>query len=580
MKYPQSSFVLLLFFFFACSSHSDKTLAEAASIMNQYPDSALHLLQSIRDTHKFTGKQQADYCLLLTQALDKNDLSLNDSLLQIAVEYYSDKTDWDKKANAFFYQGRFHYESGMLEDAARSFKDAEKWAAEAGNDDLSSRIFNHLGHINIRQSHYEKALSFFNRALSLSQKLDNKERSVYNMLEIAKTHHYMDKQDSASIYYEQLSLYLDQCSDGTKEYAYNNIGVFYLEQSNPDKALEYLHRSLDFNTKSDTAHSVFAMLGEIFEMKNERQQAKDYWQKAFSTDYLPTKAYVYYTMFAALLKGERYKEAALCADSCILFIEKANEELHKREILEIQEKYDNESLRVTVLETEFKLLRSILILICVTLSFLFILFFYRRYFMKKEKKMKQKILHKENELDKQKRLMIVLEHKMIQSEEEREELFLKYDKLRNETKIVCDEINKYKQQAKTVDSDTVLARTYLSAIRGRELNLLLLDPKQEVPLRAADDILGIINYCEMTDKQFIDILDSYDLTDLQKMICVLCKMKLDHQRIASCLCIDDESLTRSKTRIKKALGFKGFEYRLEQILLDLQKKNETGCPGI
>ncbi|WP_163223435.1 hypothetical protein [Bacteroides sp. 214] len=50
------------------------------------------MLQTIAAPQELTGKQQADYCLLLSQAMDRNDLPLNDSLITIALTYYKDQS--------------------------------------------------------------------------------------------------------------------------------------------------------------------------------------------------------------------------------------------------------------------------------------------------------------------------------------------------------------------------------------------------------------------------------------------------------------------------------------------------------
>lgn len=69
-----------------------RLLRQAEMCMEECPDSALVYLHQISDPEKLTGENQADYCLLLTQAMDKNDLPLSsDSLIQIAVGYYSNK---------------------------------------------------------------------------------------------------------------------------------------------------------------------------------------------------------------------------------------------------------------------------------------------------------------------------------------------------------------------------------------------------------------------------------------------------------------------------------------------------------
>ena len=57
--------------------------------------------------------------------MDKNDLPLSsDSLIQIAVGYYSNGKDRLKKGKASFYLGRVKSSRGMLEDAQKYFLEA------------------------------------------------------------------------------------------------------------------------------------------------------------------------------------------------------------------------------------------------------------------------------------------------------------------------------------------------------------------------------------------------------------------------------------------------------------------------
>lgn len=100
-----------------------RLLRQAEMCMEECPDSALVYLHQIPDPEKLTGENQADYCLLLTQAMDKNDLPLSsDSLIQIAVGYYSNKGDAECKAKALFYKGRVFQQQGNLEGATLLYK--------------------------------------------------------------------------------------------------------------------------------------------------------------------------------------------------------------------------------------------------------------------------------------------------------------------------------------------------------------------------------------------------------------------------------------------------------------------------
>lgn len=61
--------------FFSCTQEIASDIFDRVErYMEIYPDSALLLLNRIQHPEKLSGKQRADYALLLTQARDKNYL--------------------------------------------------------------------------------------------------------------------------------------------------------------------------------------------------------------------------------------------------------------------------------------------------------------------------------------------------------------------------------------------------------------------------------------------------------------------------------------------------------------------------
>lgn len=106
------AFYMLLFTFslYGCnvemSQKVNETLYQAENCMEEFPDSALSLLQHISHPEDLKGKAQADYALFYSQACDKNRISItNDSLIRIAVRYYEDKDEDLNAAKSYFYLG-------------------------------------------------------------------------------------------------------------------------------------------------------------------------------------------------------------------------------------------------------------------------------------------------------------------------------------------------------------------------------------------------------------------------------------------------------------------------------------------
>ena len=79
-------------------------LLSADSMMWSNPDSALLVLEQIPDSRELRGEERALYALLLTQARYKSCVLLeNDSLIQIAVDYYDGGRKQERLAQAYFY---------------------------------------------------------------------------------------------------------------------------------------------------------------------------------------------------------------------------------------------------------------------------------------------------------------------------------------------------------------------------------------------------------------------------------------------------------------------------------------------
>lgn len=86
-------------------------LLSADSMMWSNPDSALLVLEQIPDSRELRGEERALYALLLTQARYKSCVLLeNDSLIQIAVDYYDGGRKQERLAQAYFYWGCVYLE--------------------------------------------------------------------------------------------------------------------------------------------------------------------------------------------------------------------------------------------------------------------------------------------------------------------------------------------------------------------------------------------------------------------------------------------------------------------------------------
>ena len=87
MRHP--ALLLVVFLFFWLSSISlDRKLTEIESVINDYPDSALVLLQNIELKKIHSRKEKARYFLLMSMAYDKNFIDIkSDKIIDREVTY-------------------------------------------------------------------------------------------------------------------------------------------------------------------------------------------------------------------------------------------------------------------------------------------------------------------------------------------------------------------------------------------------------------------------------------------------------------------------------------------------------------
>ncbi len=137
-----------------------QTLSSAENCMEAHPDSALNLLKRIPNPESLHGKAQADYSLLMTQAMDKNYIKPeSDSLISIAVGYYGSHDDqWVAKGKSFFYYGRVMKELNRPEDAMRYYLKARSIFDGSKEYRMLGLISEEIGTLNWSQYLTDEAL--------------------------------------------------------------------------------------------------------------------------------------------------------------------------------------------------------------------------------------------------------------------------------------------------------------------------------------------------------------------------------------------------------------------------------------
>lgn len=170
-----SSLALLLFA--ACNTESrqraESTLNDVESYINEHPDSALMVLQTVDSTALTTRALRARYSLLRTMVQAKNYLDLsNPGLIESAAAWYNHHGTADEKMKTLYYQGCIAQANGDLNSAAVFYARAEAFEEDVADQHAlallylaETSVYDAVYNIDKEKEYQEKALS----VLKLSQ---------------------------------------------------------------------------------------------------------------------------------------------------------------------------------------------------------------------------------------------------------------------------------------------------------------------------------------------------------------------------------------------------------------------------
>ena len=158
---------LFLVTFGACNDpkHVTDPLHRAEALMNEDPDSAWAVLNTVSSDEMGQNRTRALYALLYTQAQDKTYRDeTNDSLISVAVDYYRHTDDARHKFLSFYYKGRVHFNAKDYLNATTCYMEAEQLVDAVGDDYLAGLLYAEMGRIYDIYYDYPKSLEAYQKA--------------------------------------------------------------------------------------------------------------------------------------------------------------------------------------------------------------------------------------------------------------------------------------------------------------------------------------------------------------------------------------------------------------------------------
>ena len=162
-----SALLLFAILLFSCQTGVQRELKTADSLLNERPDSSLSIINRINEAGLTRQKNRAYYALLKSAARDKNYIDVtNDSLINIAVDYYSNHGSVYNRMRSRYYQGIVRENAKQYSSAIVSFEMANQDALIVKDLRFQGLIHRNMGYIFHSTSNYPEAIKQTYKAIN------------------------------------------------------------------------------------------------------------------------------------------------------------------------------------------------------------------------------------------------------------------------------------------------------------------------------------------------------------------------------------------------------------------------------
>lgn len=166
--------------------------------INEYPDSALSVLQNINEDLLHGRSNRNYYNLLLAQAKDKCFIDeTEDSVMLSVVSYYSKRKDKEKLFRAYYYLGRIRQNAGRYTESIMSYLDAEQLIDYSDNELQKGLLYAHFGKLYEYQMDFSGALSAYEKASYYYYRAGSLPHQYYTTLDVGHLYLRMCKYEAA-----------------------------------------------------------------------------------------------------------------------------------------------------------------------------------------------------------------------------------------------------------------------------------------------------------------------------------------------------------------------------------------------
>jgi tetratricopeptide (TPR) repeat protein len=521
---------------------SQKLLPELSvveSIMYEQPDSAYKILQNMRTIQSESGFQRATWALFMTQAKYKLYIDQSDSLINIASDYFMNRTDNQRKAMVLYYKAVLNVEQNDVKKAQEYLFKAAEYVKNTCDYRLGHLIHKELGNLFVHNNLPKYSFNEFQESYCFAKLSGNTDYIIDALCGISRSYTIQgDYENSIETYKNAIEIAQKQELYADESYLWTEVAGCYRHLD--DKANEFsaIMKSITLKEKYgiEISSQNYFNLGHSY-MELNKDSAMFYLNKALQKSNIYTHFLSSQDLGKLCYLSGNYKDAYMYVKDLNIDLDS----IHKREqseaLLKMQQKHEKEMLDTLLYENKRsrsqRYIFSILLAVCI-IAILFILYRLR----------KSKI--KQNEKRIEELTALLAQHTDIQEqmEEHNQDLIEKQHSL---------------------DKRFVEITQLMGGLRKREAALLtqLID-KDEIleTFRRADHFANDKEWTLVRNK--IDVIFNKfsirlservnSLTESDIRICCLIRLYITNKEAAQILGVSPSSVAKHKLRIKEKIS--------------------------
>lgn len=268
----------------ACNGNQKRNsqlFQQVEQVLEEQPDSALILLQSIEKPEGLSREDYADYLLLQVQAHAKTGVNIkDDTLIYTSAAYFSQTDDYLKAAKANAYAARVLLAQGNNEKAMEYLLPAKDFATTAGDAKWLGFIHYSMGNAYSSNGNFNKASTSFRQAREYYTQAGKTENGIWMLDYIGHMDWQLGEPDSALHCFRQVLDYAEKTeNEWYMSRAHRRMSSVYWDLKQLDKCKSHALLSISMDNKGDDAIFNYPALSQCYLQEGKLDSALYYTEK-------------------------------------------------------------------------------------------------------------------------------------------------------------------------------------------------------------------------------------------------------------------------------------------------------------